>query len=536
MRWFVLMILISLLLCLVPRAMAVGMHPPSVVINFAAINELSWSAPEEEWQRMVKPVILKEIRSMRSALQSVPLEPLATSSQSHVTPVLAWSTLLEYMNYPLDDPSDQSPYVIKVRRILEISREERLPVFLPLNGFQWWDELPELYNWWDPDGSQTDPAFFARQDNPEDFKRRFVAGYDPANRWNVEWQSPKTPMKLSYRNWGGGGFRLAPPPNLLPHTRSIRSYRQIQEERLGAIGKAIIAELTTWKEDPSAPLFLGVSIGTEVSLNASVLPRDEFAPYGFRGMQDLLCPSDDSCLSLQASESAEQVRRQSARIEVVRRYFEDNARLLLRIGLQKSQIYTHVLGEQDPSDPHFGGVATAATTLYANPGVSLYGFAKNPEDSQSWQRALESTAYPVWGALEYNAGTDAKAWTTGLRSTLLGKNPAAITVIYNWDGLSSEAIPAIRSFLREEVSVPLCPITNQTTLVNRGVLARLGESLVASDPSRLSHGIYTKVEQSTDCVGRIRYGTPETFYVPLPAVRDDTPLWVRWVLRLLAST
>ena len=37
---------------------------------------------------------------------------------------------------------------------MEIAEEEDLPVFMPLNGVQWWDEQPELWNYWDKDGNQ----------------------------------------------------------------------------------------------------------------------------------------------------------------------------------------------------------------------------------------------------------------------------------------------------------------------------------------------------------------------------------------------
>jgi hypothetical protein len=192
------------------------------------------------------------------------------------------------MNFPLDTPSTSSAYAVKMRRILAIAEELDFPVFVPLNGFQWWDELPELYNWWDSDGTQTDPKFFARQDDPEGFKARFIAGFDPDNKWNVEWSTPQTPMKLGYRNWGGGGFRLAPPPNLSRQSKSALSHRTVQQERLRVILNEIKQKLEEWKTEGKEHLFVGLSIGTEISLNASITPADEFAPYGYRSIQDFV--------------------------------------------------------------------------------------------------------------------------------------------------------------------------------------------------------------------------------------------------------
>ncbi len=129
----------SLILAFRPRyanAFTITSDPQYIVMNFSEINELNWAAPEEEWQLIIKPKILDQLYQLKTAL------PPGTANRK-----LAWSTLQEYMNTPMDAPSIDSYYVKKIRRILEITEEENLPVFLPLNGFQWWDELPELYNW-----------------------------------------------------------------------------------------------------------------------------------------------------------------------------------------------------------------------------------------------------------------------------------------------------------------------------------------------------------------------------------------------------
>jgi hypothetical protein len=245
---------------------------PHLILNFSQMNELDWAAPEEKWQAEIKPGVKKQIEDMKTILR--PSGKSQSAQDDKVT--LGWSTLMEYMNTPMDTPSETSVYVIKMRRILQLAEEMDFPVFVPLNGFQWWDEQPELYNWWDADGTATDPKFFERQDDPEEFKRRFIAGYDPDNKWNVEWQDAQTPMKLNYRNWGGGGFRLAPPPNLVKNPKVERSYRSVQEARLRAIVKEIATKHMQWKSTGKEHLFIGLSIGTEVSLNASVLPADEF--------------------------------------------------------------------------------------------------------------------------------------------------------------------------------------------------------------------------------------------------------------------
>ena len=128
--------------------------------------------------------------------------------------------LLEYTDFPLDTPSHNSPYLVRIRRILDLAETVNIPVFIPLNGVQWWNEMPELWNFWDSDGNQTPGCAndeykipgrcaFPKLTNPE-YRKRFIAGYNPENKWNVEWEDWETPMKFNTRNWGGGDVLVAP--------------------------------------------------------------------------------------------------------------------------------------------------------------------------------------------------------------------------------------------------------------------------------------------------------------------------------------
>lgn len=397
-----------------------------------------------------------------------------------------------------------------MRRILDLAEEMDFPVFVPLNGFQWWDELPELYNWWDPDGTNTDPKFFARQDNPEEFKQRFIAGYDPDNKWNVEWQDPQTPMKLNYRNWGGGGFRLAPPPNLVKNPKVEHSYRSVQAARLRAIVKEIVSKHTLWNASGKEHLLIGLSIGTEVSLNASVLPADEFKAYGFRSTAD----------------------SGKSKTEVVQMYLEDNAYMVQRSGIPKHLIYTHVLGEQDPDDPHFGPYAAAAFNLYSNPGVSLYGYAEDPLSSKQWGAALKASGMPTWGAMEYTSSPTQK----GLTATL---SDAALVDIYNWDQIQGTPIvPVIKNVLATTLPPQtVCDSQDIVLHVQPGIKARLGaKEIVTEDLESLPHGIYTWFTEKNCGEGRKEYSEPKVHYVPLPSPVDTTPAWVKFILKWIPNT
>jgi predicted metal-dependent TIM-barrel fold hydrolase len=52
----------------------------------------------------------------------------------------------------------------RVTEFLSLAKQYDIPVVVQLDGEQWWEARPDLWNWWDPGR----------------------AGYNPRNRWNVE--------------------------------------------------------------------------------------------------------------------------------------------------------------------------------------------------------------------------------------------------------------------------------------------------------------------------------------------------------------
>jgi hypothetical protein len=553
-----------------PPVITLKDDPQYVVMNFAPMNELNWAAPEPEWEAKIKPKILAELETFKASL------PTGSPQRR-----LAWSTLMEYMNFPLDNPGPNSAYVIKVRRIFEISQAEDMPVFVPLNGFQWWDELPELYNWWDPDGTHTDERFFARQDNPVDFKKRFIAGYDPQNKANVEWQDWQTPMQLNWRNWGGGGFRLAPPPNLVEHSELNKkglSYRKVQRERFTAIVTEIVAQVKKLEAAGKPDLFAGISIGTEVSLNASATPADEFKPYGYRAMQDLASRSDISVESLKHDALAQQQFRQQA----VGDYLTDLSWLATQLGIPMQRVYTHVWSEALIGEPRYMDYAAAAYNDYSRPGISLYGYATKPFELPVWQRAMNQAGMPAWGAVEYSLPKAEPDATTAINQIFLNVEPrhpaAKTTVLYNWNehnnsvdlaaltrALSALPAPATCTvseiiepqttwlgpngesdkqyvswrWLNEQVTSPddvtvvvkFYPgvvITN-STLPTATVPDPLTSDLPIAVPE-LKPGVYSWLVEAEACGGIRRHSQPQTLIIS-PPLKLVAPRWVQWWLR-----
>lgn len=541
-------------------AFEIKTDPQYVVMNFATINELNWAAPEHEWITMIKPQILKQVLEMRKSL-----EPQGALSSR--TKLLAWSTLMEYMNFPLDIASSSSPYAIKMKRILEISDEQNLPVFIPLNGFQWWDHLPELYNWWDPDGTHTDPRFFARQKNPKEFKERFIKGYNPENKWNVQWQNWNTPMKLNYRNWGGGGFRLAPPPALSNPQITHLSYQSVLKERLSVILEQVIPFLEKWDKENRHDLFAGISIGTEISLNASILPSDEFEPYGYRDIQNMLCPVDQPTCGTTQRFSHTQI--DVARRQSVNQYLITLTRFATRHAIPKQRIYTHTWSEAVPGERRYTNYADSTTTLYARPGLSFYGYADNPLNLPDWSQTLKTNGQPAWGAIEYSAGTSASQWKQGLENTFNNShNPAKIMVIYNWqEQKSTGAVPAIRTFLQQEPKTTACTLpeiisthsfvsqnpqtlswryvgnlptdASLTLFIKQGIKtsnasANIHTQKISSEATSvttpfLPYGNYSWFIEVSGCQTKRNTSQPKIL-LRLPTPSNTTPAWVTWIL------
>lgn len=424
--------------------------PQYIVMNFAPMNEYNWAASENDWQREIKPKVVAELRALKSAL------PAGTNERK-----LAWSTLMEYMNFPLDQPSSQSAYVVKVRRMFEVTRDENIPLFVPLNGFQWWDELPELYNWWDADGTKTDPRFFARQDDPVGFKRRFIAGYDPDNRYNVEWQDWQTPMQLNWRNWGGGGFRLAPPPNLVEHQRPNKrglTYRLVQQARFQAIISEIVKQVKTLEEAGKLDLFAGISIGTEISLNASATPKDEFEPYGYRAMQDLL-QRDGSSISALTNDV---IKQQELRQQAVAEYLTQLSWQAMQLGLPMQRIYTHVWSEAVAGEPRYVDYAASAYNFYSRPGISLYGYATKPLELSVWKKALASADWPAWGAVEFSlpkTQPESDLAVSKFQSARLNQPAPQVVVLYNWaEHNNSTNVASLQRILAESPTKVSCDV------------------------------------------------------------------------------
>lgn len=465
MKRFIFMLFVVLFLAPQPLfASEISSNPQYIVINFSdSFHFLNWTASEKEWQEEVKPKAVERLRRIKALLT------MGTENRK-----LAWSTLMEYMNYPLDNPSDSSPYVVRMKRILELAETEDLPVFTPLNGVQWWDELPELWNWWDKDGNQTpgctnddyEKCGFKKLQNPQ-YRKRFIAGYNPDNKWNVDWQDWTTPEKFAVRNWGGGDILVAPSPNLAHHTNVSLSFRSVQDARYKKLLETIHAQLIKWKQEKKEYLFAGLSIGTEITLNGALIPGDEnFKPFGYRAVQDMFCPPiNRNCGS---SENWTYADITAKRESIIHTYVQDLAYSAFIIGFPKQRVYSHVWSEAEPGELRYMNAIGASVNYFSQPGMSIYGKALDPLSLSILSSALAENGYQAWAAPEFAPlNRDQESWHTALQNILNNeKAPAKLIDIYNeTDILNTPAIPELRNILSEKIKKPSCLADNSFSLI-----------------------------------------------------------------------
>jgi len=147
---------------------------------------------------------------------------------------LAYSYTISFLNWDIET----SKTVLK--EFMRLSQANDLPIIIRLDGDNWWDKRPDLWNFWD----NTKP------------------GYSTANVDNVErydWGTGTgTAVKIGWRYWGSQ-IRVAPAPNL-----AARKFRDAHTERLNVL----LPMIKTWYDGLPADkkyLFGGLIFGWELS-------------------------------------------------------------------------------------------------------------------------------------------------------------------------------------------------------------------------------------------------------------------------------
>jgi hypothetical protein len=322
------------------------------------------------------------------------------------------SYIFSYLN-----AADPAKCEASLRRFLELAQAAETPVMVHLDGENWWDARPELWNWWDP-------------------KR---PGYNPANAANVEWTGwgPEHALKIAWRNWGRQ-IRVLPPPNLISP-----AYRAACRQ---AMSRLVPIVRDWWQALPldRRDLFVGLKLGHETSIGVNAWhypggnalldqPAERDPQYGLR--------TDDVIARGVAGQGYAAVSSAGLRttgdlteddlLEVCRRHLADLCRQAAALGLPRDRIFTHGVGWREGEKLY-----QAALNADACPGWSFYRHAGDPLADRAVAECLKRSDAPWWGAVEwlYQGPRTVQDWRRALTKTL-GTERCRLLCVFNWEGV-----------------------------------------------------------------------------------------------------
>jgi hypothetical protein len=329
----------------------------------------------------------------------------------------------------------QPPEVVRdeLLQYLALSAKYDMPIIIQIDGESWWQDRPDLWNWWDPDRP----------------------GFDPDNRYNVEWTgwSPDSAVKIGWRNWGRQ-LRVLPMPNLMSP-----EYRQACHREMSKLIPEIV---NWWHELPPEKkhLFIGVKVGWESSIgvnnwyypNGNELldePEANDPTYGLdtdqlpgRGVTTIGYSSVSSAGIAESGPMKEEYLT-----EVTRRHLEDYSRMAWKMGIPRDHIFTHAGGWSQGET-----LFTAAVNDYSCPGWSFYKHAMDVTTDVTVMNTLEDSDAPYWGAVEYllMGNKTAEQWYSALR-TAFDTDRLRYLCIYNWRGIkdNQNALDGIQQLIND---------------------------------------------------------------------------------------
>ena len=272
--------------------------------------------------------------------------------------------------------------VRKLKRFLSTAEQCNLPVVIEMDGINWWQARPDLWNWWD----ETKP------------------GYDPNNRQNVEWTdwTAESAVKIGWRNWGRQ-FRVGPMPNLMSPAYLEACHTEV---------KRLVPIIVDWWQALPADkkhLLVAVQMGIECSIGANnwhypdgnallQKPEEDDPTYGLnhevlpgRGVQ-AMGYATVSTLGLASQGELKEAHVTAA----VSRYLSGLCRIASDAGVPRDRLFAHAGGWKEGESVYF-----AALNSYACPGWSFYTHAKDPMADLTAMEAVAKSDAPYWGALEW---------------------------------------------------------------------------------------------------------------------------------------
>ena len=354
--------------------------------------------------------------------------PPTTNATIHV----GIGAVFSYLRYP--------PAQVRAQldEFLRLSAQYQIPVVVQLDGEQWWEARPDLWNWWDAG----------------------KPGFNPSNRLNVEWSSwqPDDAMKIAWRNWGQI-IRVLPPPNLM--SPAYRAACHAEMKRL------VPVVLDWWRglPDGKRSLLIGVKVGWESSIGVNAW----YYPDGNKFVEQPVSndPTNGVKASLIPARGVAQIGyaavktaglRQEGQItegdlaEVVRRHLADLSQAMIDLGMPRERVFTHGGGWKE-NELLYG----AALNQFSCPGWSFYRHANEPRKDGGVQTALSRTDAPYWAAVEwlYRGKNELVPWRQALENVLADPR-CRFLCLYNWENIQNNSIAkdAVRQVSARSQTLP----------------------------------------------------------------------------------
>jgi hypothetical protein len=391
-----------------------------------------------------------------------------------------------------------------------------LPIFIALDGFQWWKGRSDLWNFWNPT----------------------LTGYDPINRNNVEWYcwDNSCAVDKNWRNWGSWQ-ETEPTPNIM-------SQKYIDENQKSL--EPILQDISKWYTSLSPNkkyLFAGMSLFVELDISGSYFkgglptnPNDRTfqntAQLGYAAVKSAGIKSSGTLTDTDITEA-------------VKKHMTIMYQYAYSKGIPRNKLFDHTGNRNfDPTTwptNHAYQLSDASIIDYATTGWSMYNTnARNPLNTPTLSTRLDQLGKTAWAVPEWNPypgndGTETD-WANALRNTLNYKNNLFLNIA-NWEGIynNTNALQAIAQVLGETPSCYIkAPVINSINPSNPTTTQPISFSwdnenniqsltLVASNDSSMNpQGILKNLNVMQETVtGKKTYvrtfSTPGTYYFQLIA-------------------
>jgi hypothetical protein len=317
----------------------------------------------------------------------------AKLGEGNTTKKLAISFVIPYFQ-----PPGIETYKQTLQNVLNVSYQYNIPVIITLDGFEWWQGRPDLWNWWDPS----------------------KPGYNPENKKNVEWTcwEEACAVRNGWRNWGVPFNVDSPHPNLT-------SPVVIEESRKAL--RQLIPLIREWEEnlpEEKKYLFGGIKLGWEVNIGINYFyPRDE-TPCRNNDAQNCVPFKNVYQIGYAAVKTAG--IKSSGELttddlnRAVKIYIDELAKTIYDLGIPRSKIFTHLGADDNPSaHPQYKFMSTDVLALYAHPGYSFYTYGSGPSGMPGLGSTLQQISATFWGVSEWGGpggGADYSSWRRVLTS------------------------------------------------------------------------------------------------------------------------